>query len=60
LIPVERMRALLRTGQGAYVVAPRRTYDELRSAAVVPLRIVYEDAYGAVFVADVERPAIPG
>lgn len=60
LIPVERMRALLRPGQGAYVVAPRRAYDELRSDAVVPLRIVYEDAYGAVFVADAARPAIPG
>lgn len=52
LIPIERLGAFLGSVRGAFVVAPRRSYDTLRMTAGLPLRIAYEDAVGAVFVPD--------
>jgi 4-amino-4-deoxy-L-arabinose transferase-like glycosyltransferase len=47
---------LAERGARAFLLAPRRAYDDLRAAAGLPLRQIYEDKTGAVFVLDSPRP----
>ena len=50
MIPKDRLtEALLQDGT-TFIVAPVRSYDALRAAAGVPLRTIYEDGVGAIFV----------
>ncbi len=47
----ERLRAtLVRDGARVFILAPRKRYTDLKAQAGVPLRPIYEDAVGGVFV----------
>ena len=50
-MPEDEMRRILRDGgRQVYILAPRKQYDLLAEMAAVPLRQVYEDPYGGLFV----------
>jgi 4-amino-4-deoxy-L-arabinose transferase-like glycosyltransferase len=62
LMPEGRMRELFaRRDPEIFLLTPRRHYDELPEVTGVPVRRIYEDDFGGVFVRDDEtvRPGSP-